>query len=220
MPAGTRRPARKHCVDRSSTVRQTVAPSMSYGGCEHGALHAHLADVQKRRGAAMTVRSALVLAMVVPALACAYNPTPVAVRGAWEDVQALAGQWTGSYFGEGSGRSGSIVFTLVAGEDHAHGDVLMIPRGIRQPYRPWHPGMGPGWMPDPGEVLTIRFVAVEGGEVRGTLDRYWDPDCRCGAVTRFRGSRRGNVIQGTFRTYTDVGAGPTFGTWKVQRRRS
>jgi hypothetical protein len=187
---------------------------------EDDAIHAKRLDIEAtQRGGTMRVGSALVFALTLPALACAYNPAPVTVRGSWEDMQALAGEWTGGYFGEGSGRSGSIVFTLVAGEDHAHGDVLMIPRGAHQAYRPSTGGVGAHPVPDPAEVLTIRFVAVEGGEVRGTLDRYWDPDCRCGAVTRFRGTRRDNVIQGTFRTYTEVAAGPTSGTWRVQRRR-
>jgi hypothetical protein len=96
----------------------------------------------------------------------------VGLRGAWEDVQALAGEWSGGYFAEGSGRRGSIVLTLVAGEDHAHGDVFMTPRGGHQPYGPWPYGPGERGRSEPSQVLTIRFVAVEGGEIRGLLDRY------------------------------------------------
>jgi hypothetical protein len=40
---------------------------------------------------------------------------------------------------------------------------------------------------DAVQELTIRFVAVEGGEVTGELDPYRDPDCDCRAYTRFRG---------------------------------
>jgi hypothetical protein len=167
----------------------------------------------------MTSMKTAVLGAALAAAACAYNPPPVPLDARTSDGETLAGRWTGDYGGGPHGRSGSIEFTLVAGEDHAHGAVVMVPRGARVPYRSWHePGAFRG-MPLP-EVLTIRFVAVEEtGEVTGELDPYRDPDCDCRAVTRFRGRVSGDVIEGTFVTYTDGAVGPARGTWAVRRRR-
>src|SRR5256886_5468755 len=53
----------------------------------------------------------------------------VPVGGTAGDMAALAGQWEGSYSSASTGRSGSISFTLSAGNDSAFGDVIMIPRG-------------------------------------------------------------------------------------------
>ena len=43
---------------------------------------------------------------------------------------------TPRYVNPDAGRGGSIVFTLATGEQHAHGDVIMVPRGTNQPLRP------------------------------------------------------------------------------------
>jgi hypothetical protein len=43
-------------------------------------------------------------------------------------LDALAGDWFGIRERR-TDRRGTIVFTIVAGEDHAHGDVLMSPQG-------------------------------------------------------------------------------------------
>jgi hypothetical protein len=77
------------------------------------------------------------------------------------------------------------------------------------------------WGPafDPVQELTIRFLAVEGGEITGELDPYRDPACECRACTRFRGRLHGDVVEGTFVTRTADDAGPVQGTWKVTRQR-
>ena len=151
----------------------------------------------------------------VAATACAYHPPPVPLQGRAADVERLAGRWRGSYDGGRGGRSGSIEFVLMAGEDHAHGDVVMVARGTRHVYRPWHDTIaGPTSEVD---VLTIRFVAVEDGYISGELDAYRDPACDCRAATTFRGQLRGNVIEGTFVTQAAVG-GPAHGRWRVQRQ--
>jgi hypothetical protein len=164
------------------------------------------------------MRSNLLLASTL-AVACAFNPPPVPLVARAADVEALAGRWTGSYHGEGSGRSGSIEFILVAGEDHAHGDVVMVAPGTRHAYQAWRETT-PAHEASAAEVLTIRFVAVDGGEVSGELDPYRDPACDCRAVTRFRGRAHGDTILGTFVTYTARATGPSHGTWKVRRQRS
>ena len=165
----------------------------------------------------MRPNTAGLLAVALLAAACAYNPPVVPLDARRGDVARLAGRWIGSYEGETSGRSGSIEFTLVEGEDHAHGDVFMIPRHSHEPYRSWR-DMEPLRESEMSQVLTIRFVALENGEITGELDPYRDPDLDCRAFTRFRGRVRGDRIAGTFETSTARTAGLSRGTWKVRRQ--
>jgi hypothetical protein len=154
--------------------------------------------------------------LVLPLVeACASSPREVRIEGAPSEISALAGNWEGEYSSQATGRLGSIVFQLVAGEDHAHGDVLMIPRGSNEPYRPRSGGQGPA----PGgasQLLSIRFVRAEGGKLTGTLDPYWDPDCSCEVTTTFVGEVHGNRIEGTFTS--ERIAGRVFGTWTASRK--
>ena len=148
---------------------------------------------------------------------CASTPPAVPVEGAAGDLSALAGHWEGEYESPATGRLGSIVFDLTSGEDHAHGDVFMIPRGSTKAYGP--APVQPGQSPSQGatsQLLTIRFVKAEGGKVSGTLDPYWDPDCNCEVTTTFVGEVRGNTVAGTFSSSRN--AGRVFGTWKVTRK--
>jgi hypothetical protein len=165
----------------------------------------------------ITGASAVVVAAL--AAACAFNPPPVPVEGGPADIEALVGDWRGEYYGETTGRSGSIEFELMAGEDHAHGSVLMTPRGGRGPYAVWRDPFDDPDRPGASEVLTIKFVSAERGEVTGVLDPYLDPDCQCQALTRFRGRQRGDVIEGTYTTRTARSAEPDRGVWKVRRVR-
>lgn len=159
----------------------------------------------------ITAAAALLLA------ACASAPGRVPLFG---DPSALTGEWAGQYVSEESGRSGTIVFRLTAGQDTARGDVVMlVPRS---------PQEAPGFMPAgtaawPGQaidarVLTIKFVQVEAGWVRGRLDPYLDPACNCTVETTFDGLQKGDVITGTFAT-RPVGRTVTQrGRWHVSRR--
>lgn len=166
----------------------------------------------------MTARCALAVAVLITS--CAYNAPRVPVQGTPADLEALAGRWTGEYRGETTARSGTITFALVAGEDHAHGDVVMIPLGTGHPIEAWrHPGAAAN-PPELPEVLSIRFVATDRGEVTGALDPYFDPDCRCKALTRFRGRQHGDVVEGTYTLYTEGSPVPANGTWKVRRKRA
>jgi hypothetical protein len=155
-------------------------------------------------------------ALVVP-LACASTPPAVPIEGTPAELSALAGHWEGEYSSQATGRLGSIVFDLTAGEGHAHGDVLMIPRGSNRPYgrapRPAGEGPGPAGA---SQLLTIRFVKAREGKVSGTLDPYWDPDCNCEVTTTFVGQVRGDTVEGTFAS--ERTAGRVFGTWKATRR--
>lgn len=156
------------------------------------------------------------VALLIAVLAsCANNPPAVLIDAKPADIERLAGRWKGSYEGGHQGRRGIIEFVLQAGEDHAHGEVVMIASGATEAYRPWRetaPAQGSDL-----ELLKIRFVAIEDGAVSGQLEPYRDPACDCRADTRFRGVRQGSVIEGTFVTYAAVG-GPTYGKWRVRRQ--
>jgi hypothetical protein len=162
---------------------------------------------------------ASVLSLLVFAIGCATTSAPVPVEGTPSNVAALAGHWEGTYESEATGRTGSIVFDLVAGEDHAHGDVVMIPRGSTNAYRPAPRPTGEGaGSAATAELLSIRFVRADGETVNGTLDAYWDPDCNCEVTTTFVGAIFGDRIAGTFTSMRT--AGRVTGTWKATRRPS
>lgn len=163
----------------------------------------------------------VVLAVLTLGLgACATVPAPVPVVGDAADLGRLTGEWGGEYQGQTSGRSGNIVFKLVAGADTAFGDVVMIPRERRESRLPVQdPSAGLPITRTP-EVLSIAFVRATGGGLSGRITPYRDPDCDCTLITRFQGRIRGNVIEGTF-TSTPAGGGTTqTGTWKVTRNKS
>jgi len=160
---------------------------------------------------------ALVAATAAAAACAPTPPSPVPVS-APAGTAALAGEWTGEYESPAVGRAGSIVFKLAAGRDTAEGDVLMVPRGARAPLQ--------RAQPEPGavvraslapQVLTIRFVRVEGDRVTGVLDPYLDPECGCRVFTAFEGTLVGDRLRGTFVTRGEP-AGPVTGTWSVERR--
>jgi hypothetical protein len=145
-------------------------------------------------------------------------PEPVPLSGDAAALARLVGEWAGSYDSPQTGRSGSIVFTLAAGEDHAHGDVMMIPRGMNEPLRALRADPG-GMRRDTASarLLRIVFVRASGDSVSGTLDPYQDPQCSCAASTSFRGRLAGNRIEGSFVTVR-TGAEPVRGSWMVMRR--
>lgn len=149
---------------------------------------------------------------------CASAP-PIPIQGSPRALLALAGEWDGTYTSRDSGRNGSIWFKLIAGEDHAHGDVLMTPRGRTQPYYRYPPS---GWpVAGPPADLTqvsIQFVHASDGTVDGRLEPYWDPDCQCEAITTFRGRLRGDRLEGTFSTRLGL-TGQATGRWVAYRRR-
>lgn len=155
---------------------------------------------------------------------CAGVSPPIQLESPPADVEALVGEWAGEYEAPGmAGRSGSIMFTLVAGEDHAHGDVLMTPAGSNRGYGRY-PGRDPfGRWEDfraPMEVLTIHFVRLDRRLVSGALDPYWDPDRECWATTTFAGELVEHTIAGTFRTRFSTTSRDMEGRWQVTRRRT
>jgi hypothetical protein len=149
---------------------------------------------------------------------CASNPPSTQVTASDFDLNPLVGEWRGNYSSAETGRTGTVAFTLRAGESSASGNVVMIPRpdsmlttadqqlvtNISAPGR---------------TVLKIHFLRKEGGNLSGTLDPYTDPDCGCSVTTTFQGTfKDARTIEGTFSTVpSQPGRSVTGGTWKVTR---
>ena len=160
----------------------------------------------------------LALALISTTAGCASVPV-VPLRGDPFDFAALVGEWEGSYASNDGRGEGSIWFELTAGEDHAHGDVLMQPRGAT-------PYVGYGFHSYPWQYtqtemprfLMIRFVRVSRDQVDGVLEPYWDPLCACPATTSFRGALADGQLRGTFVTW-NAGVLRSEGRWSATRRR-
>ena len=155
--------------------------------------------------------------------ACTSRPTPVPVMGPTSDLAALVGEWSGDYSNPETGRSGSIAFSLKAGKDNAVGSVVMRPRDNKQQVTMGAPADRPvvrtSVVAGSSEVLTIRFVRMEGTHLVGTLDSYRDPDCGCALTTTFNGQfTDAGTITGTFTsTGSTMGHLPSSGRWTVTR---
>jgi hypothetical protein len=165
----------------------------------------------------MTVRSvhpAVFLAAVL--LGCGGTQAPVPVVGREVDVSQLTGEWYGEYSSVESGRSGSIVFKLVAGADSAAGDVVMTPQWTtRQGNMPMPPSATQAPASQP---LSIRFVRVSGGQVSGALDPYPDPSCGCTLHTTFIGRLRSDTLEGTYTSVHEQTRDLKKGRWRVVRK--
>ncbi len=163
------------------------------------------------------------LTAVMLSVGCTYVPPPIPLVATPGDAEVLAGRWLGEYEGEGvTPRGGRISFELIAGEDHAHGEVLMIPTGANRPYERYRDGEPPSTgreAPAPPEPLRVRFVRAVNGDVNGALDTYWDPDRQCQVWTTFRGRIRGDTIDGTFASTYSRPLAETKGRWRVVRTR-
>lgn len=164
----------------------------------------------------MTRSNAVGMATLLLASACLWHGTPVPVAG---DLSRLGGEWDGSYSSVETGRSGSIVFQLIAGTDSAYGDVLMAPmagRGMSPPQDPRRPAAA---VPAP-HALRIAFVRSNGELVAGTLEPYPDPVTGELLHTRFEGRLRGDVIKGSYSTLATTSGRLVTGEWSVKRKKT
>lgn len=174
----------------------------------------------------MTTRpcAMLMASVLLGGWGCTFVAPAVPVQGTPAALELLSGEWWGEYVGDREhDRRGTIAFKLIAGEDHAHGDVLMVPRDTVRPYEPYRDDESGRRTAEPvsaSRVLSIRFVAAGDGFVRGALDPYWDPDRRTEATATFRGRLRGDTIEGTFTTTYADGTPATGGRWTVARKAS
>jgi hypothetical protein len=150
--------------------------------------------------------------------ACTGTQAPVPVSGSEADLAQLAGEWVGEYSSVETGRSGSIVFHLIAGTDSAHGDVLMSAGAMQAQPRMPETGQVPGAQVPAPQTLAISFVRIAGGRVSGRLAPYTDPDCQCPMRTVFEGRLNGTVLEGTYTSRRDDTAAEFRGRWRVTRR--
>lgn len=148
------------------------------------------------------IRTITVTAMLFMLQACASSAQMVHVKGQDGEVVKLAGQWEGSYEGNQTGRVGTINFDLDVGRHTAMGKVIMYADGAGHRARP----------------LKIKFVAVRGNEVRGSIEPYEDPACKCEVKTEFTGKLEGNSIGGTFITHVPKLKRKQTGNWSVYRK--
>lgn len=166
---------------------------------------------------------ALSAAVALLAAACSANPAPVPVAAGEAELSALAGEWRGEYRAEETGRSGGILFVVEPGRDTAHGDVLMVPPDAELPRQfpreAGRPGARPADRAGAGpQPLRIAFVRLAGGEVRGMLEPYEAPDCRCIVRTEFTGRLAGDRIEGRFVTTGEELRRVQRGWWRVERQ--
>jgi hypothetical protein len=148
--------------------------------------------------------------------ACTSTGPPVPVWGDAAGIEALEGRWEGEYSSRVTGRSGTISFELVAGEEAARGSVFMVPREERLP-SVQDERHGPRSLAQ-SQRLSITFVRVEGGRVEGRLDPYLDPQCGCTLRTVFQGRLRGDAIEGTFVSEIADSGDRFTGRWKAVRK--
>jgi hypothetical protein len=144
--------------------------------------------------------------------ACALPKRSIEISADDFDVSPLIGQWSGEYANPETGRSGTVAFTLRAGESAAFGEVVMVPNTAAL-------GVPSGSSAQARTPLRINFIRKEGGGVVGTLDPYVDPECNCRVKTTFQGKFSDSAtIEGTFATEGVAGGrAPTGGNWRVKR---
>ena len=169
------------------------------------------------------IRLLLGVSAIALVSSCGFVAPRVELLGTPGGLARLSGEWWGEYTGDGDhARRGTIAFKLVAGEDHAHGDVVMSPADDDLPYRPYRDTdqhMSPQELARRSRVLEIRFVILSENLVSGVIEPYWDPDRHTQASTTFRGRLATDTIDGTFITRYASGSASTGGRWKVWRTR-
>ncbi|MGB3542357.1 hypothetical protein [Rubrivirga sp.] len=133
--------------------------------------------------------------------------TPARIEGEQSDLDAFVGEWVGGYTCAGTGRHGTIVFRLAAGDDSLRAAVLMVPR-------PTEDDLVPDAVP-----LAVHYVSVEGRAFQGSLERYDDPEHGVPLETEFGGMiDRDGHIEGYFRgSGTRVDTVPLCGRWWATR---
>jgi hypothetical protein len=151
-------------------------------------------------------------------VACAARTPSIELTSSDFDLNPLVGEWRGDYSSAATGRTGTIAFTLRAGEGVASGNVVMIPRADSLLTDEEREALG-STSSGGKSVLKIRFIRKQGGTVSGTLDPYRDPDCACMVTTAFEGVfRDARTIEGNFTTVPSTpGASVTGGRWNAIR---
>ena len=166
----------------------------------------------------MTRTGLLALGLAVVVATCSLNPPPAPISGDADTIGFLAGEWTGVYESDDTGRVGDIFFRLTAGADTAQGEVLMASRPGRHDLPEPEPGQPEMTSTRPPPVLSIEFIRAGGPWVYGALETYADPLTGQSLETTFTGRIvEGDRIMGQFKT-SPVGSSVTsIGTWSVRR---
>lgn len=167
---------------------------------------------------AMWVSAAAGVVATGVALSCGPRQQPeVPVYASPVDLTQLAGEWRGEYSSR-DGRSGQLVFNLEPGTSTARGEVYMYPEVVSWRAKPGDDEYGdPVARPDTRPApIPVEFVWTEGGSVQGKLAPYRDPVVDRTLETGFRGSWRGELIEGDF-TARDGGRVIRDGWWRAVR---
>ena len=165
----------------------------------------------------IVIASAMAASLVTSA-ACSLALRQVPVTASHIQWEALAGEWRGTYQMDGYDRHGTIAFKLVAVEEQASGEVLMIPERTGWPYTMNRPmPQAPPRTEPRTQLLTIRFVEASAGTLSGTMDPYWDPDRRCTAHASFAGAIDGDALSGTVTSTCEDNVRVLNGRWRARR---
>jgi hypothetical protein len=143
----------------------------------------------------------------------------VPVEGSRRDIRMLAGEWEGEFVSARGSRRGTIVFSLRAGGDTAHGRVVFSgptpPPGCTDPLSKATESRVTGEI-----VLTLGRVNVGGESVGGWLRPYPDPELGCLMDTWFEGTIDRDTLEGMyFSNPADSAQAIRLGTWWAARRR-
>jgi hypothetical protein len=153
------------------------------------------------------------------------SPSPeIGLGGEKQALKALDGRWEGTYTNKVNGNTGTIVFEVFSGGKEAHGDILMVPPGGKEPLHPSRQPTAAETLKTMPQVLEIRFIEATGDELQGNVGPFEDPQCQCDGRAVFRGTLRGEAFEGTFfveyldsRGNPDPGKARTTGTWRMAR---
>jgi hypothetical protein len=166
----------------------------------------------------LLISSAIAISFAASA-GCSLAMRPVPVSASHIQWQTLAGEWRGTYRMDGYDRHGTIAFKLVAIEEQASGEVLMIPERTGWPYTMNQPMQGPpnARVERRTELLTIQFVEAADGALSGTMDPYWDPDRHCTAHASFTGLVDGDSVSGEVTSVCQNDVRVLHGRWRARR---
>lgn len=139
--------------------------------------------------------------------ALAQSSASAPVDGEAADLARFAGEWVGGYTCAETGRHGTIVFRLRAGDDSVRAVVLMVPRATEDDL-----------VPEP-VPLAVHRVEVTGRTLTGVLARYEDPEWGIPLETHFHAALGDDGrIGGTFRADgTRIDTVPQVGRWWATR---
>ncbi len=129
--------------------------------------------------------------------ACGGGQKDVEIKGKDTEMVNIAGNWAGDYKGNESGRTGTVKLSLELGRHTAEGEVFM----------------------EGSTPLKIQFIEVAGGQLKGTMSPYTDPNCQCEVETSFLGTVSGDSISGMFETKVGATGQIQTGTWQVVRQK-